>query len=152
MPRFSRKSKRRTGDDEFIVKHLHGGICLACMVDHELHTTDSVRLVWEKLRDTVLPAFIQENPGQRPWAWWEFDAPGRRERIDGGLHPFDNKARTLHVASVDNPNFWKVAYRLTFGLPSAFIPPYDSGLKTEMFEPEWSFLVRHNLLLPQDSP
>ena len=69
----------------------------------------------------LLPEFVRKHPGERPWAWWQFDSPGRRERTDGGLHPFDNSDRKLHVAKSENKSFWEAAYRLYFGYPAAFI-------------------------------
>ncbi len=34
---------------------------------------------WKELRDELLPRWIREHPGTRPFAWWSFDAPGPRE-------------------------------------------------------------------------
>ncbi len=34
-----------------------------------------LRATWGKDRNTLLPAFIEANPGVRPWAWWQFDSP-----------------------------------------------------------------------------
>ncbi len=34
-----------------------------------------LRAAWEKDRNTLLPQFIAENPGSRPWGWWQFSAP-----------------------------------------------------------------------------
>ncbi len=90
--------------------------------------------------------------------------PNRRgERIDDKPHPFDDKARILHVAKSDNPGAWKRAYQLHFGLPGSHIMPFDRDICTDfvrnilhgrestIFEPEWSFLVRHGLLVNEDS-
>jgi hypothetical protein len=157
MPRVLRKTKRRSaGYNEWHVEHLKTGIEFLDFGfgRNEEFREAEAREAWEIMREKLLADWIREAPGCRPWGWWQWDAPqpARRERIDGGVHPHDNKARSLHVARVDNPNFWKVAYRLTFGLPSCYIPPFDNGIKTEWFEPEWSFLQRHNLLRPDDSP
>jgi len=154
MPRFSRKSKRRETGSEGIVGHLLTGHCLMCLLDPDNHSDEQLQAEWSKQRDTLLPEFVKANPGTRPWAWWKWDAPEprRRERIDGGVHPHDNKERTLKVANSNSDFLWRVAYHLWFGLPNSHISPFDRGIKTEMFEPEWSFLVRHNLLLPEDSP
>src|SRR3954451_19809015 len=145
MPRVKRKAKRRSaGYTEWHIYQLQTGIEF---IDFgfgrdELFREDEAREAWEIMREKIMADWIREQPGTRPWAWWRWDAPqpARRERIDGQPHPNDNKQRSLHVARCDNPSFWKVAYRLSFGLPSCFIPPFDRGLKTEMFEPEWSFL------------
>jgi hypothetical protein len=155
MARVLRKSKRRRekyGDE--IAEHLFEGHCLPCMADPTIHTDAEMKVAWADLRHSLLPEFVRQHPGQRPWAWWAFDAPtpGRRERIDDGVHPFDNPARTLHVASCDGEYLKSVAYELSFGLPRVLIPPFDKGIKYDSYEPEWSFLVRHGLLLPEDSP
>jgi hypothetical protein len=157
MPRVLRRAKRRSaGYTEWHVYQLQAGIEFAELGFgwQERFREAEAREGWEIMREKILADWIREQPGTRPWAWWRWDAPqpARRERVDGGVHPHDNKARTLKVASADSEYFWRVAYRLPFGLPSCYIPPFDNGLKTEMFEPEWSFLVRHKLLLPADSP
>lgn len=33
---------------------------------------------WRELRDELLPQWIKDHPGSRPWAWWKIDAPGPR--------------------------------------------------------------------------
>jgi hypothetical protein len=33
---------------------------------------------WEAARAELLPAWIKEHPGTRPFAWWRIDAPGFR--------------------------------------------------------------------------
>lgn len=154
MPSVKRRPKRRR--DQWgpeVLDHLREGMCPLCIVGDDDHDGDALKPAWEELKHSLLPEYVRQYPGTRPFAWWKWDAPdgGRRLRIDGQLHPFDNSDRAKHVASVDNPTFWKVAYRLIGGLPSCFIPPFDAGLKTEMFEAEWEFLVRHNLLLPEDA-
>jgi hypothetical protein len=125
---------------------------------------EAIRRAWDELRGSLLPAWSRERPGTRPYAWWRFEAPERRRRIDGQPHPFDDKARTLHVAQSNRPEFWKAAYDLRWGMPRAFIPPFDDdvhddfmqnilhGRDSQIFEPEWSYLQRLGLLLPEDSP
>jgi hypothetical protein len=34
-----------------------------------------------------------EFAGTRPHVWWKFEAPERRQRIDGNAHPFDQPER-----------------------------------------------------------
>jgi hypothetical protein len=47
---------------------------------------------WNELRETILSDWLQRHPDARPWAWWRYDLPAgeRRERTDGGRHPFDD--------------------------------------------------------------
>jgi hypothetical protein len=172
MPRPVRRGKsRRAGYDdldiEFLLRGPHGVPCELTSAE-EAGDNETIREAWESMRSTLLPQWIRELPGTRPWAWWTYDAAnyedGRRRRIDGKPHPFDNKERSLAVAKSDNGQFWRKAYALSWGLPATFIPPHDidlhedfmrnklNGRESEIFEPEWSFITRHNLLLPEDSP
>lgn len=94
---------------------------------------EAVRSAWEAVRDEMLLAFVRESPGTRPWAWWEFDAPGRRARLDGGKDGEDKgMAFKLGV-----PDF---AYRHSYG-------PYATG-GSFSFESQAAFLRRCELLLP----
>ena len=40
--------------------------------------------VWAELRDELLPAWIEDNPGTRPYAWWECEAPEPRRDGESG--------------------------------------------------------------------
>ena len=44
-------------------------------------TEEELQAGWLWVRDTLLPAYIASRPGQRPWAWWEFQAPEPRRRV-----------------------------------------------------------------------
>src|SRR4051812_33130595 len=133
MPRFSRKSRRRIGgtycelDLKFLSKGPHGVPCSMTSAE-DAGDEDAIRAAWEALKATILPEWIRTRPGTRPWAWWRFDAPERRERIDGKLHSFDCKDRTLHVAKSDRKGFWQKAYALHWGMPASFIFPFDRDL------------------------
>lgn len=35
---------------------------------------------WETMKDELLPRFIRDNPGRRPWGWWACESPERRRR------------------------------------------------------------------------
>ena len=48
---------------------------------------DFARQVWGELRGELLPAFIAENPGRRPWGWWAFDSGEPRRRLDRPERP-----------------------------------------------------------------
>ena len=48
---------------------------------------EELRSAWEDRRGELLPEFIAENPGQRPWGWWQFDSPEPiRPRYNWPLH------------------------------------------------------------------
>ena len=85
MPRPARRSKsRRSGYTHDHVHHLLHGVYLC--FNHGFATAprnhtgdrtdfDAMRIGWECLRAELLPRFIAEHPGHRPFAWWIFDAP-----------------------------------------------------------------------------
>lgn len=103
------------------------------------------RGTWDELRDELLPTWIAANPGTRPWAWWAFDAPERRQRVNG-LHPFDNPERfaqlkRLHAdASVQTRS---AQTALFFGKPRMLITRDDFTAK---YETEPQYLRRLDLL------
>jgi len=129
-----------------------------------------MRKGWKVLRGELLPKWIAEHPGTRPYAWWVFDAPERRRRIgtmhprcpgkdrhtlsesdyelveDGKSHPFANPERT---AKVDN---WRRqypdvagrdAYSLHRGVPACLLVRDDFYAR---YESEAAYLHRLGLL------
>jgi len=97
------------------------------------HLVARRREAWECLRDELLPDWIVEYPGSRPAAWWEFDSPGRRERIDGEPCPGD-------VAEYPK---YPQGYELGVPLQSVFTWPVE---REAGYESQRDFLTRHNLL------
>jgi hypothetical protein len=145
---------------------LDGSMCPGWGFDRENGTEDTTaaQAYWESHRERLLLQWCKARPGTRPYWWWRTEAPGRRETRNGRIHPFDDKQRTLHVASSDSEVLWRKAYQLHWGLPSCMIPPFDTDLihdfhkrfmpnhESDIFEEEWYFLSRHNLLREEDSP
>lgn len=43
---------------------------------------DKARRVWAVVGREFVANWIADKPGSRPWAWWEFDAPEPRQRLD----------------------------------------------------------------------
>jgi hypothetical protein len=136
MPRVRKQSKRRrTTWGHWHVEQLLTGMpffpeeCFGsdCGLDGDVDWAEMQR-AWESLRDTLLPQWIRERPGSRPYAWWCFDAPERRRRIDGKPHPFDRPGRTDK--------------RLSFGRPRAIFVE-DAGAE---YETERAYLERLDLL------
>jgi hypothetical protein len=108
------------------------------------------REAWDDLRDKLLTKFIDDYPGHRPWAWWRFDcpAPGRRRRIGGKPHPFDNEHRKAHIERLarQRPTADDLSgqlYELWFGKPASLIGLDDIQAD---YESERQFLERHGLL------
>lgn len=61
--------------------------------------------------------------GSRPWAWWRFDSPERRQVLSG-VHPFDDPAWNAHADEwhADNKHDGRNGVMcLTYGVPSSLI-------------------------------
>jgi hypothetical protein len=108
----------------------------------ELPEVDRLQ-AWRDCRKELLPSFIAENPGRRPWGWWQYDCPPNqfRTRVDGKRHQFLD------------PSF-DLSRELSFGIPRFFrerdLP--DGGVLdiADSFESEAMFLRRSQLLVPQE--
>lgn len=105
---------------------------------------ESIRRAWLECRSQLLPEWIRANPGTRPWAWWQFDAPARRERADGVIHPFNDRCRKAQLAKLP-ATCWvrQHAYDLFFGVPRLRQTPDEMSAA---YESEAAYLSRHNLL------
>jgi hypothetical protein len=155
MPRVNRRPKRRrAGYDEHHIRHLLNGVYLhdGCGFatkprgySGDPTDYDEMRRAWEELRHELLPRFIAEHPGQRPFAWWKFDAPERRQRTDNVVHGFDDRVRRKHVEDVARkyPGFKGVAYKLYYGRPGCLCVRDDF---TAQYETEAAYLHRLGLL------
>src|SRR5262245_24475643 len=131
MPRKRRLAKSRLGWTDDHRDYLIRGWTFP---DSQL-TDAEARAAWEVLRDGLLPEFIAENPGRRPWAWWAFDAPGPRRRIDGRPHPFKNPERRKHYQRLGFSD--AEANDTHFGLPNSLFPPqvcddFDAEYESEL--------------------
>lgn len=146
MPRVMRRAKKRTaGYGEFHIEELLTGLHWPCF-DSFHGDTQERREAWELLRDKLLPKWIAEHPGQRPFAWWAYDAPERRRRLGGRPHPFDNPARWERVEQLreEYPHVdYSDCYGLRFGVPARFVVDGDEQAQ---YEPEPVYMCRLGLL------
>lgn len=108
---------------------------------------DQMRQDWEANRDELLAEWVATNPGTRPLAWWEFDAPAgtRRETIDGSPHPFDRpereSLRQKWHSEHPHMNYDTGFLRLYRGTPAITV-------EHVRYESEIDYLQRLELLLP----
>ncbi len=138
MPRVSKKVKRRRRPVTYTPRHIRElrtgrGDHFNDLFDGDLSSSRSK--AWAEFRDEILPEFIAKQPGHRPHAWWQFDSPGRRERVDGGVHPHDR------------PNYPEAAKKMSFGRPACFLTRDDAAAE---YEEQENYLRRHGLLLPEE--
>jgi hypothetical protein len=113
---------------------------------------------WQFLAPQILREWIRRKPragdhggaGTRPAAWWCFDARERRRRVDGKPHPFDNPERRAKIAGIvaQYPHRAPDLDYLYYGGLGAFVVPDDHEA---VFESEYEYLKRLNLLLPGEA-
>lgn len=103
------------------------------------------RELWNQHRGVYLTEFIRTNPGKRPWAWWQWDAP----RWDGwgrGTYweeKFPEPRRRLGGTGTPAWETQGVVPSFKYGLPTAWaIDPNDPPI----YESQASYLERLGLL------
>jgi len=151
MPRVNRKRKKKTsGYTTWHVKQLEHGHDWGNGFGGDV---EAIREGWKIFHEQILQDWIRgepdyrregPGPGSRPWAWWEFDAPERRQRTDGKTHPFDNPERKLHVQECGGPDD-DLLYKLYHGKPECLCIHDDFFAD---YESEFDYLQRLDLLLP----
>ena len=159
MPRIKRIDKRRIksyGESRAVRIALISGSYFGFMDNHRFGhgkglAHKHVVAAWEELRDELLPTFIAERPGQRPWAWGAVESPEPRRRIDGRPHPFDDPQREAQLEQ-DRQHLdyalHALEYSLSFGLPNLWVLPSDG---CDAYEREQDYLHRLGLLTYAES-
>ena len=67
----------------------------------EADAWDALRDAWDVRRDDLLARWRRDHPGERPWAWWVFDAD--EERPSGqrlGLVSWDAEVQTRRLVEL----------------------------------------------------
>jgi len=95
----------------------------------------SAEYYWREFGPGIMEQWARENPGTRPWAWWEFDAPDRRRCIEG-RDVLADPGRPAHLR------------KTSFGVPVCWTPEEMRDPST--YESETDFLERHGLLTPEE--
>ena len=101
-------------------RHLLEGIDLFC--DAYTGKDAEFEVAWRVNRKDLMKEYIRDNPGKRPYAWWELDAPEPRRLLSGQVEV--------------------VGEELYFGLPRRTSAPYQEG----QFEGQGVYLSRLDLL------
>lgn len=101
-----------------------------------------VLVAWRAHRDQILARWIKERPGTRPSCWWDFDAPGPRERIGGRGTPAAGvlEHAPRHVLGV--PADWVSSYSVERGVAAERFSAEDPP----SFESQAAYLKRLDLL------
>jgi hypothetical protein len=133
MPRVRRRVLEQRPDLSDLTRdqryHLETGLVFF----EGLPDLETFREAWKLYRDEILPAFVREHPGQRPFAWWLLEH--RKERPIVDARP-DAKEWEKH----EREDRWN---RRRFGyLHTDFIPALQ--------EDETEYLARKRLLTAEE--
>lgn len=76
------------------------GWIMAAKMGSTFGSEEARRRAWEAHRGRLLREYVDDNPGQRPPAWWEYDAPRDRpvfveSRPAGAPRDLGNEAAVL---------------------------------------------------------
>ena len=154
MPVLRRRKRALRDYDDQDIAHLlhHKGYFSRFGIDDSRSQFDEKGFheAWDLLREALLPQFLSQFPGKRPFAWWRCDAPERRRRINGKPHPFDNRQRITEIERITktpgaSPNFTEWMHWLSYGKPRMMCVPDDYQAEHET---ELGYLRRLSLLTP----
>ena len=150
MPRLRRKAKRRK-PTEYTPAHIRHLLSGNDFFGAGFPDNRSMQEGWESLRAEILPEWIRDNPGTRPYSWWLYDSPEPRRRIDGRLHPFDDPERPDRIEIIAGqpgtiPGYAERMAETYYGLPACKFPE-DFG----DYETEYDYLRRLGLLAANET-
>jgi len=85
MPRLRRRPKTRRSPliTDRTIDRLKTG-CNFWFLDGDEISEEELHQAWEEIGSEILQEWIREKPGQRPSAWWLFEAPEPRRLMDAG--------------------------------------------------------------------
>ncbi len=114
--------------------------------DSQTLTDEQTGTLWTRYGAYLIEEHAELNAFTRPWAFWCFDAPEPRRRING-VHPFENPERkeaiTAALEKWPGHVLYTSANELTHGKPAHLIVDDDVSAK---YETEREYLTRLNLL------
>ncbi len=129
---------------------------------HQLDTLDPPRRVpflesavagrrlWGMYATEITEEHAQENPGTRPFRWWQFDAPEPRQRIRGIGTPRHECLADVEELMFGVPVGWitddDIEAYVRINSPLA-VPPVDPD-DPPLYEAQAAYLERLGLLLP----
>ena len=132
MPRKVRRRRRTNKYNEWHLHQLATGLYYIAGIAFD-EDMEAMKEAWEQLREPIMEVWKVEYAGTRPHAWWKFDAPERRLRIDGNPHPFDQPERK--------------DFRLSCGKPRMMIGKDDFMAE---YEGELEYLLRLGLVKTEE--
>jgi hypothetical protein len=143
--------------------HGIGGDAPSTLDEHLGRRGEALRRVWRAYRGELLPQWIQERPGSRPWAWWCCDAPESSRRRLGGIGtPAHEVLAYVEEYDFGVPARWVTAWMVEYyngrardvhGQPigleyreGSFRGVAINPADPPRFESETTYLKRHRLL------
>lgn len=160
----NRTRKKRTYKSEYpdyLINHLQTGhnVPWENYIDFCFDYERRLKEIWNK--DIVMRDFVVKQPGKRPFAWWNYDAPRWDDPFKGWyIHGTLTEMRKRLDTNSDIVPSWECINDMpliVFGIPERFLKKgveflhsevSDDELKNILFESEASYLKRHELLNP----
>lgn len=103
----------------------------------------AARAAWADLRLQVMAEYATEKPCHRPVAWWWFEAPELRKRLDGGPHPCDGPNSAIpELCGIPRIYYTEDHFRATYESEPAYL--HRLGMLTKSEE---AYLATHPDLL-----
>lgn len=97
MPSIRRRARRRRDDFEELTAEQRRHLLRGSTFFHGGFTDpDDFRVAWDLHRDELLPQFIAEHPGRRPFGWWFCDHGRERPIADPKATPADIARHRQH--------------------------------------------------------
>jgi hypothetical protein len=148
--RHARREPLSAGQRAFLCHGIEGNAAAATVDEHLARRGEALGRVWRAHKSEILPDFIRAHPGQRPWAWWRYDAPEPRRRLGGVGTPCHEVLAYEPEYDFGVPARWVTARMVEHyregGFRGVAIDPRDPP----RFESEPSYLRRHELLLTEE--
>lgn len=110
---------------------------------------ETVLSAWEDLREELLPGWILEHPGTRPWGWWKHDAPKAKAPEIPKWHLSEMVEPRKQLGGTGAPSWEK--YPAILPYYTRAIPDSWEGIDPDdppSVESEAAYLRRHKMFLP----
>lgn len=100
--------------------------------------------LWETHKADFLPFFIEEHPGRRPFAWWQWDAPRQADQCSGAFWEGTLPEPRRQVSGSQLVSRGSYVPRYEYGVPIHL--GYDEA-NPPFFESQAAYLQRYGLLI-----
>ena len=85
-----------------------------------------LQVLWNAVKDEILPTWIEKHPCTRLWIWWEFDAPRWERKFDAYFDETKPEPRQ-RIGGTGTPDYEVLNYVPYFdkGIPKGWVTKFD---------------------------